>query len=103
MRGAQVWHDLAMRWRGVALLSAAFFVPLAVSSARGWTPTIDEFAHLPAGCVQWRQGNLELYAKTPPLLRFWIALPVALDPRVEVPRFEGRPLGWGPWDYGERF
>ena len=90
-------------WRGAALLAAAIFLVISVHGARRETPTIDEFAHLPAGCVCWHQGDFSLYAKNPPLMKLWMALPVVADPRVVVPEFSGNPLGWGPWEYGRRF
>ena len=93
----------AWAWRGTACLAAAVFLVLCAAAARRETPTIDEFAHLPAGCAYWSQGALTLYCKNPPLLKFWLALPVATDSGVTIPRFSGNPLGWGPWEYGQRF
>jgi hypothetical protein len=90
-------------WRGTTCLAGAVFLVLCVLAARRETPTIDEFAHVPAGCAYWSQGALALYCKNPPLLKFWLALPVVTDPRVTIPPFSGNPLGWGPWEYGQRF
>jgi hypothetical protein len=90
-------------WRGTTCLAGAVFLVVCVLAARRETPTIDEFAHVPAGCAYWRHGQLLLYAKNPPLLKFWIALPIVLDSRVVVPVFSGNPLAWGPWEYGQRF
>ncbi len=87
----------------MAVAAAAVFVLLCVLNARRATPTIDEFAHVPAGCVYWRQGDFSLYGKNPPLAKLWMSLPVALDSRVVVPEFSRRPLGWGPWEYGKGF
>ena len=71
--GVWVWI-----WRSVALCAGVAFILMAASAARRETPTIDEFAHLPAGCVYWTQGAFELYDKNPPLARLWMALPVVL-------------------------
>ena len=40
--------------------------------------TFDEYAHLPAGVSYWRDGEFEVYAQSPPLLRLWSAAPVML-------------------------
>ncbi len=96
--GAWVWV-----WRSVALCAGVAFILMAASAARRETPTIDEFAHLPAGCVYWTQGAFELYDKNPPLARLWMALPVVLDSRATIPEFSGATVGWAPWRYGQRF
>lgn len=93
----------AWLWRSTAALAALVFVLLCVLAARQETPTIDEFAHLPAGSAYWTQGAFSLYGKNPPLLKLWIALPVVVDSRVTVPPFSGNPFGWGPWTYGRAF
>ena len=98
LRDRTVWF-----WRGATCAAAAVFLVLCLLAARRETPTIDEFAHLPAGCNYWKHGQLILYAKNPPLLRFWMALPVVADSRVVVPAFSGNPLAWGPWEYGQKF
>ncbi|HEX5041897.1 MAG TPA: glycosyltransferase family 39 protein [Candidatus Polarisedimenticolaceae bacterium] len=90
-------------WRSVALCAGVLFTLLAGSAARRETPTIDEFAHLPAGCVYWKQGAFELYDKNPPLGRLWMAVPVVLDPQAAIPEFAGATVGWAPWRYGQRF
>ena len=93
----------AWLWRSVAVSAAVLFTVLAGSAARRETPTIDEFAHLPAGCVYWTQARFDLYDKNPPLARLWMALPVVLDPQARIPEFSGPTVGWGPWRYGQRF
>ena len=93
----------AWLWRSVAVSAAVLCTVLAGSAARRETPTIDEFAHLPAGCVYWTQGRFDLYDKNPPLARLWMALPVVLDPQARIPEFSGATVGWGPWRYGQRF
>ena len=90
-------------WRSVALCAGVLFTLLAGATARRETPTIDEFAHLPAGCAYWKQGAFELYDKNPPLARLWMALPVVLDPQAKIPQFSGATVGWAPWRYGQRF
>ncbi|MFH0983225.1 MAG: glycosyltransferase family 39 protein [Planctomycetota bacterium] len=76
---------------------------LSVHAARVETPTVDEFAHVPAGCAYWKYGRLDLYCKNPPLLRFWMALPVVLDRGVNIPEIADPSWDWGPWLYGVRF
>jgi hypothetical protein len=83
-------------WRCVALCAGVLFTLLAGAAARRETPTIDEFAHLPAGCVYWKQGAFELYDKNPPLARLWMALPVVLDPQAKIPSSPGPPWAGRP-------
>jgi hypothetical protein len=90
-------------WRGATCAAAAVFLVLCILAARRETPTIDEFGHVPAGANYWKHGQFILYAKNPPLLRLWMALPVVADSRVVVPAFGGNPLAWGPWEYGQKF
>src|SRR5262245_35388930 len=75
------------RRMGLVLLItvAAVHVALSAHAAFVETPTIDEYAHLPAGCAYLRLGRLDVYAKNPPLARYWMALPVAADPATNVP------------------
>jgi 4-amino-4-deoxy-L-arabinose transferase-like glycosyltransferase len=83
-------------------MSAALFVVLAIMAARVETPTVDEFAHLPAGCAYWTQGRFDLYAKNPPLVKMVMALPVVAAGAV-VPTLH-RPMdAWTPWLYGNDF
>jgi 4-amino-4-deoxy-L-arabinose transferase-like glycosyltransferase len=79
------------------------FILLAGHAARVETPTVDEFAHLPAGCAYWEHGRTDLYAKNPPLLKYVLAIPAIVDSRTVTPKVEVEPLGWGPWQYGARF
>ena len=90
-------------WAGLTCVAGAVFVLLCVLSARRQTPTIDEFAHLPAGCAYWKVGDLSIYRKNPPLVKLWMSIPVALDSHLVVPTYGGDANGWGPWEYGKRF
>jgi hypothetical protein len=92
----------------VALLCALLHLGLGVRAARQLTPTVDEFAHLPAGVAYWEQGRLDLYAKNPPLWKLWLALPVVADPRSVAPPLAETPQRlrddpWAPWRYGLAF
>ncbi len=63
---------------------------LAVDSARRWTPTHDEYWHLPLGLHAWRTGDLRADPINPPLPRLWAALPLwLLD--VDGGRLAGPP------------
>lgn len=90
-------------WFGLLAAAALLYFALALHAARIETPTVDEFAHLPAGCVYWKTGDFDLYSKNPPLAKLWMSLPVVADSRVTVPRVEGATQGWGPWAYGTKF
>jgi hypothetical protein len=49
---------------------------LGADAARRWTPTHDEYWHLPYGLYYWQTGDLSADPINPPLVRMWAALPV---------------------------
>lgn len=87
----------------VALLLLAFAVTLTTST--WWkSPTVDEYAHLPAGLRALRFGDLELYGKTPPLARQLFSLPaLAASPELPPAPPGNRMAGWYPWRYADLF
>jgi hypothetical protein len=89
--------------RIVALLVLGAFVALCAHGLRWDSPTVDEFAHLPAGYYYLKTGNFQLYDLNPPLPRLLCALPLlALAPRVNTAA-ELRDSGWYPWVFGTDF
>jgi len=56
----------------------AFQGLLAVDCARQWTPTHDEYWHLPIGLRMWISGRLDDDVINPPPVRLWAAIPLAL-------------------------
>jgi hypothetical protein len=90
-------------WLAIPGLAAIAFLIMTIHAAWVETPTVDECAHVPAGVAYWRHGRLDLCSTNPPLLKFWTALPIALDYSAVAPDVIESPLGWGPWKYGERF
>ena len=90
-------------WVVCPVVTGIAYAILAVHAARVETPTVDEFAHLPAGCAGWKHGRLDLYSKNPPLMKLWMALPVVLDRNVSIPKIVEPTRDWGPWQYGIRF
>ena len=55
---------------------------LAVDCARQWTPTHDEFWHLPIGLRIWKTGRFDDDVINPPLVRLWAAIPLAIGGAV---------------------
>ncbi len=51
---------------------------LAVDCARKWTPTHDEFWHLPIGLRIWKTGRFDDDVINPPLVRLWAAIPLVI-------------------------
>jgi len=99
----EVASPVAIRyWRLTTATSAAAFLLLAVLAARLETPTIDEFAHVPAGGVYWTQQRFDLYARNPPLMKMAMAVPPLIAGAV-VPEFRRPPDAWSPWLYGYDF
>jgi hypothetical protein len=90
-------------WLALPLAAVLLFTALAIDAARIETPTVDEFAHVPAGVAAWRQGRTDLYRSNPVLPKLLLAAPLALDAEVADPPAVEAPLGWGPWQYGARF
>ncbi len=90
-------------WRWLPVVAAVLFAGLALHAARVETPTVDEFAHVPAGLAYWEYGRFDLYARNPPLYKLAMAIPLRLAgarvPEPELPAFSG----WGPWAYGADF
>jgi Dolichyl-phosphate-mannose-protein mannosyltransferase len=94
--------SLAVHVRAARLLLLGAFAILCVHGLVWDTPTVDEFAHLPAGCYYWRTGDFSLYPGNPPLVKLAMALP-ALALRPDVPRGRVENTGWFPWIYGTAF
>ncbi len=89
--------------RSVALLLLGAFVALCAHGLRWDSPTVDEFAHLPAGYYYLKTGNFQLYDLNPPLPRILCALPLlALGPRIDTSA-RLRDSGWYPWVFGTDF
>jgi hypothetical protein len=76
---------------------------LALHAARLETPTIDEFAHVPAGYAHVATGRFDVHSKNPPLAKALLALPGVVGGGVSVPPPQENPFAWGPWHYGRRF
>lgn len=95
-----------MRPRAGAAVIVCVGLVLAVHGARRDTPTVDEFAHLPAGCALLRFGAFDHYPNNPPLGKMLMAVPVVLSGAVvplPLTREEGAGSDWAPWIYGSRF
>jgi len=89
-------------WAAVVLLLAAFAV-LCAHGLRWDTPTVDEFAHLPAGYWTLETGRFDLFPLNPPLVKVLSALPLlALDPAIDTAS-PVQNTGWFPWVYGTGF
>jgi len=77
---------------------------LAWPGLSGNSVTIDEFAHVPAGYLALTDGALDIYPKTPPLIRVLEATPwLLLEPRF--PEHISETLDprdpWHPWILGD--
>lgn len=90
-------------WKALPFIAGILFLCLTLYAAKVETPTVDEFAHLPAGCAYLSDGRFDLYAKNPPLMKILLALPIVMRSDVTVPEVNVPPLGWGPWQYGYQF
>jgi len=62
----------------IVLLLSLVHATLAVDCARRWTPTHDEFWHLPLGLYYLQTGDYSLDPINPPLPRMLAALPLAI-------------------------
>src|SRR6185369_11234775 len=59
-----------------AALLLAVFALLCAHGLRWDTPTVDEFAHLPAGYHYLKTGHFDLFPLNPPLIKTLCALPL---------------------------
>lgn len=89
--------------RSAVLVLLAAFALLCVHGLVWDSPTVDEFAHLPAGYYYLKTGDFRLFALNPPLVKVLSALPLlALSPAVDTgARIEH--TGWYPWVFGTDF
>ena len=69
-----------LEWTACAVLLSLHTVLLAWGAYRH-SPVIDEWGHLPAGLMHWREGRYDAYRVNPPLVRMVATLPL---------------LGWAP-------
>jgi hypothetical protein len=94
---------LVRRHRLAVLLLLGTFTLLCFYGLVRDSPTVDEFAHLPAGLHYWTTGDFTLFALNPPLIKLLCGLPPLLfGPRVDT----AAPVehsGWYPWIYGTAF
>ena len=67
------------RWFWLSVVTCLLVqLVLAVDCARQWTPTHDEYWHLPIGLRMWTIGRLDDDVINPPLVRLWASIPLAL-------------------------
>lgn len=86
-----------MSHRTVVLLLLGAFAILCMHGLVWDTPTVDEFAHLPAGYYYLKTGDFNLYSRNPPLLKVLSALPLlAAQPEMKISAKLGTS-GWYPW------
>jgi 4-amino-4-deoxy-L-arabinose transferase-like glycosyltransferase len=71
--------------RAVAYLWLLLMFAAMLTSATQKSPTMDEANHLTRGLAFLRTGDPRLSFHHPPLINLWAALPVALDPAVQIP------------------
>ncbi len=72
------WFGPDARWFWPSVVACLVLqAALAVDCARSWTPTHDEFWHLPIGLRMWTSGKFDDDVINPPLVRMWAAIPLA--------------------------
>lgn len=87
----------------LAALLLALFAILCVHGLIADTPTVDEFAHVPAGWYTLQTGRFDLFPTNPPLIKLLQGLPLfALGPEL-VPDARVVNTGWYPWVYATGF
>lgn len=84
-------------------LLLALFVVLGAQTAERQSPTVDEFAHLPAGYAYLTIGDFSLYAKNPPLIKMIAALPLFASRPALGNTHSGETSSWRPWLHGTSF
>jgi hypothetical protein len=68
------------RWYwGVLAACVLVHAALGIDAARRWSPTHDEYWHLPYGLYYAQRGDLRADPINPPLVRWWAALPLLIQ------------------------
>lgn len=81
---------------GVVGLAVLVHAGLGIDVARRWTPTHDEYWHLPYGLYYWQTGDLRADPINPPLVRMWAAWPLLFSKvRLAIGAAEPTPYGIG--------
>ncbi len=94
---------LAGRTRLAVVVLLAVFGLLCAHGLFRDSPTVDEFAHLPAGYHALRTGTFDLFPLNPPLIKVMSALPLLfLHPEIDTTT-PPRNTGWYPWEFATRF
>lgn len=89
------------RWAAAVCLLA--FGALCAHGLWRDSPTVDEFAHLPAGLHYLKTGSFALFAVNPPLIKVLCALPLlALQPELNT-TVRVRHNLWFPYQFGTDF
>jgi len=88
----------------IVVILLAIMALTAILSLRVKSPTVDEFAHLPAGYYYWKTGDFSLYGKNPPLIRLLCALPLlSMDVAMDPAQSYADSGDWRPWVFGTYF
>ncbi|MFO0629075.1 MAG: glycosyltransferase family 39 protein [Polyangiales bacterium] len=89
----------------VVLGLLAFWSALAVHSARGDAPTVDEFVYPPEGAYYLRTGDFLFNPQNPPLIKLLGGAVMLLHgARLDLSReWRTNFNGWEPWVFSSRF
>ena len=89
----------------VALSLLAFWTALAVHSARGDAPTVDEFVYPPEGAYYLRTGDFLFNPQNPPLIKLLGGAVMLLHgARLDLStQWRTGFNGWEPWVFSSRF
>ena len=91
-------------WPSVAACLLVQLV-LAVDCARQWSPTHDEYWHLPIGLRMWTTGRLDDDVINPPLVRLWASIPLTIGgakPGEAGPKPDVGDIGDAFWSANEQ-
>lgn len=75
---------------------------LNMANIFGQSPTVDEFAHVPAGYSYWVKQDFSLYPQNPPLIKMLLALPLKfMDLQFPLKAYQNAAGPWAPWFFGD--
>lgn len=84
----------------VLIVMAALNIP----NLTGQSPTVDEYAHVPAGYSYIEKWDFRLYSKNPPLIKIIFAVPLKfLNLIFPTEDWYSSPDIWGPWYFADSF
>ena len=95
---------MPIRYYVMVAFLLAVMVAANLPNLAGQSPTVDEYAQVPAGYSYLLKRDFRLYPKTPPLIKIICALPLTAV-KLNFPLIDWLDAkgAWGPWYFADKF